>query len=198
MYIWMSVYKCIYIFILFYFIYLFIMAVLGLLCYVRALPSCSERGPLLAAVCRPLTTAASPVMARGLQARGPQQLWLTGSRAQAQQPWPSGPVAPRHVGSPRTRAQTLVPHIGRQIFNHCATREAPTSVYITIYDIFWHKEKCNTLKHDFITYILHICLQSALGIRTLQMKFEILLLTRICCGSFQPKLLYFYYMCKHS
>ena len=35
-----------------------------------------------------------------------------------------GPVAPRHVGSSQTRARTRVPCIGRQILNHCATREA--------------------------------------------------------------------------
>ena len=44
--------------------------------------------------------------------------------AQAQQPWPTGPVAPRHVGSSQTRARTRVPCIGRQTPNHCATREA--------------------------------------------------------------------------
>ena len=33
-----------------------------------------------------------------------QQLWLAGSRAQAQQLWHTGLVAPRHVGSSRTRA----------------------------------------------------------------------------------------------
>ena len=37
--------------------------------------------------------------------------------------WRPGLVAPRHVGSSRTRAQTRVPCIGRQILNHCATRE---------------------------------------------------------------------------
>ena len=36
----------------------------------------------------------------------------------------SGPAAPRHVGSSQTRARTRVPCIGRQILNHCATREA--------------------------------------------------------------------------
>ena len=36
-----------------------------------------------------------------------------------------GLVAPQHVGSSRTRAQTCVPCIGRWILNHCATREAP-------------------------------------------------------------------------
>ena len=45
--------------------------------------------------------------------------------AQAQQPWLTGLVPPRHVGSSQTRAQTRVPCIGRQILNHCATREAP-------------------------------------------------------------------------
>ena len=35
-----------------------------------------------------------------------------------------GLVAPWHVGSPQTRARTRVPCIGRQILNHCATREA--------------------------------------------------------------------------
>ena len=45
--------------------------------------------------------------------------------AQAQQLWLTGLVAPRHVGSSQTRAQTHVPCIGRQILNHCATREAP-------------------------------------------------------------------------
>ena len=36
-----------------------------------------------------------------------------------------GLVAPRHVGSSRTRARTRVPCVGRRILNHCATREAP-------------------------------------------------------------------------
>ena len=35
-----------------------------------------------------------------------------------------GLVAPWHVGSSQTRARTRVPCIGRQILNHCATREA--------------------------------------------------------------------------
>ena len=37
----------------------------------------------------------------------------------------TGLVAPRHVGSSRTRARARVPCIGRQILNHCATREVP-------------------------------------------------------------------------
>ena len=54
-----------------------------------------------------------------------QQLWLTGSRAQAQQLWHMGLVVPWHMGSSRTRARTRVPCIGRRILNHCAKREVP-------------------------------------------------------------------------
>ena len=45
--------------------------------------------------------------------------------AQAQQLWLTGLVPPRHVESSQARARTRVPCIGRQILNHCATREAP-------------------------------------------------------------------------
>ena len=38
--------------------------------------------------------------------------------------WRTGLAAPRHVGSSQTRARTRVPCTGRQILNHCATREA--------------------------------------------------------------------------
>ena len=52
-----------------------------------------------------------------------QSLWLTGSRAQAQYLCHMSLVAPWHVGSSRTRDRTHVPCTGRQILNHCATRE---------------------------------------------------------------------------
>ena len=52
-----------------------------------------------------------------------QQLWLAGSRAQAQQLWCTGLVAPWHVVSSWTRARTRIPCIGRRILNHCATKE---------------------------------------------------------------------------
>ena len=39
-------------------------------------------------------------------------------------------VTPRHVGSSQTRARTRVPCIGRRILNHCATREAPSLLYL--------------------------------------------------------------------
>ena len=61
-----------------------------------------------------------------------QSLWLVGSVVAARGLYSTGSVvvahglvAPRHVGSSRTRAQTRVPCIGGRILNHCATREAP-------------------------------------------------------------------------
>ena len=96
------------------FIYLFIylfLAVLGLRFCARAFSSCGEQGPLFIAVRGPLTVVASHCGAEAPD-------------AQAQQLWHMGLVAPRHVGSSRTRARTRVPCIGRQTPNHCATREA--------------------------------------------------------------------------
>ena len=53
------------------------------------------------------------------------QLWLTGL------------VAPQHVGSSWTRARTYVPCIGRQILNHCATREVPCpSLFVPLLKAF--------------------------------------------------------------
>ena len=63
---------------------------------------------------------------RGLSRRGAQA-----PDAQAQQLWLTGLVAPWHVGSSQTRARTRVPCIGRQIPNHCATREAPKHCFLT-------------------------------------------------------------------
>ena len=99
-------------FFLILFIYLF-MAVLGLRFCARALSSCGKWGPLFIAVRGPPTLAVS--LCCGAQAPD----------AQAQQLWLTGPAAPRHVGSPQTRARTRVPRIGRETLNHCATRKAP-------------------------------------------------------------------------
>ena len=48
-----------------------------------------------------------------------------------------GLAAPQHVGSSQTRAQTHVPCIGRQILNHCATREAPTQFNFLFFIYFF-------------------------------------------------------------
>ena len=92
------------------------MAVLGLHFCARAFSSCGKRGPLFIAVRGPLTIAASRCGAQDPDAQA-QHLWLTGL------------VAPWHVGSSQTRARTRVLCIGRQILNHCATREAPVLVF---------------------------------------------------------------------
>ena len=105
------------------------MAALGLCCCARAFSSCGEQGLLFVAVRRLLIAVASLAAEHGLQTRGPQQLWLAGSRAQAQQLWRTGLAAPRQVGSSRTGARTHVPSIGRRIPNHCATREVPRVMF---------------------------------------------------------------------
>ena len=139
------------------------MAGLGLRCCARAFSSCGEQGLLFVAVRGLLTAGASHCSgfsccgARALGAWASvvvacalQQLWLAGSRVQAQQLWPTGLVAPRHVGSSQTRARTCVPCIGRRILNHCATREVLKTV------IF--------LKN----YVLSICIHSAMAINYAQ------------------------------
>ena len=103
-----------------YFLFILFMAVLGLRFSARAFSSCGKWGPLFIALRGPLTIAASLVAEHRLQTRRLSKLWLT------------GPVAPRHVGSSQTRARTRVPCIGRQILNHCATREAPSVCLILL------------------------------------------------------------------
>ena len=93
------------------FIYLFL-ALLGLRFCARAFSSWRQAGA-------PLHRGARASHYRGLSCCGAQA-----PDVQAQQLWLTGSVAPRHVGSSQTRARTRVPCIGRQILNHCATREA--------------------------------------------------------------------------
>ena len=78
-----------------------------------------------------LHRGAGTALHRGARAphyRGPSRCGAQAPDAQAQQLWLTGPGAPRHVGSSQTRARTRVPCISRQTLNHCATREAPTSL----------------------------------------------------------------------
>ena len=58
--------------------------------------------------------------------------------AHAQQSWPTGPAALRHVGSSQARARTRVPCTGRQTLNHCATREALYSIFLKCVEKRWH------------------------------------------------------------
>ena len=97
------------------------LAVLGLRFCVRAFSSCGKQGPLFIAVHGPLTVVASLVAGHRLQTR---RLSSCGSRAQLLRGmWESS----------QTRARTCVPCIGRQILNHCTTREAPLVFFITVY-----------------------------------------------------------------
>ena len=98
-------------FVLFCFLNLF-MAVLGLRFCARAFSSCGKRGPLFIAVRGPLTIAASLVAEHKLQTR---RLSNCGSRAQLL----------RGIWDlPRPGLEPVSPAFGRQILNHCATREA--------------------------------------------------------------------------
>ena len=75
--------------------------------------------------------------ARASHCRGLSCCGAQAPDAQAQQLWPTGLVAPRHVGSSQTRAPTRVPCVGRQILNHCATREAPVNTIDTLAGLFF-------------------------------------------------------------
>ena len=79
--------------------------------------------------------------ARASHCRGLSCCGAQAPDAQAQQLWLTGPVAPRHVGSSQTRAQTRVLCIGRQILKHCATREALFFVFINTFIMALGKKK---------------------------------------------------------
>ena len=89
--------------------------------------------------------------ARASHCRGLSCCGAQAPDAQAQQLWLTGPVAPQHVGSSQTRAQTHVPCTGRQTLNHCATREAPTYSFINFSFAFQIQ--------DFNPSIVHLCMQ---------------------------------------
>ena len=113
----------------FLFFYVWLRSVFVAAC--RLFSSCGERGLLFIAerglligwllLLQSTDSRRAGFSSCGIRA---QQLWLAGSRVQAQQLWRTGLVAPQHVGSSRSRTRTHVPCIGRQILNHCATREA--------------------------------------------------------------------------
>ena len=111
--------------------------------------------------------------ARASHCRGLSRCGAQAPDAQAQQPWLTGPVAPRHVGSSQTRARTRVPCIGRQTLNHCATREAPTLIFLIIYQlIFFFKKKnklTSFLKYLFILFIFGCVGSLSCGMRDLSL-----------------------------
>ena len=93
--------------------YLFFPA-LGLCCCVWAFSSCSERASHLWWLLL-------------LRSTGSRHVGFSscGSRALEHRLSSCGARALQHVGSSPTRDRSRVPCIGRQILNHCATREVP-------------------------------------------------------------------------
>ena len=119
------------------FIYLFIFGCIGSLLLCAGFLQLRQAGATLCCVtrashCSGSSCCGARALGAGFSSCGTwaQQLWFVGSRAQAQQLWRTGLLAPRYVGSSRTRAQTRNPCIGRQILNHCATRGAPHTFFI--------------------------------------------------------------------
>ena len=85
---------------------------------------------------------AGATLHRGARASHYRGLSCCGAQApdaQAQQLWFTGLAAPWHVGSPQTRARTRVSCIGRQILNHCATREAQSIFLIKGEELLFQK-----------------------------------------------------------
>ena len=103
---------------------------------------------------------AGAILHRGARASHYRGLSCCGAQApdaQAQQLWLTGLVAPWHVGSSQTRARTRVPCTGRQILNHCATREAPV---IAFWSIDNYKQKASFLHEgllDWFPWNLILC-----------------------------------------
>ena len=90
--------------------------------------------------------------ARASHYRGLSRCRAQAPDAQAQQLWLTGLVAPRHVGSSQTRARTCVPCIGRQILNHCATREAPRLCFES--EIMHINHRTHRLYNEYVAVIM--------------------------------------------
>ena len=73
-----------------------------------------------------------------------------------------GLVAPRPVGSSRTRARTRVPCIGRRILNHCTTREVPPILLYSysFINISWLPPQSTVCKEQFRKYFSYFSLPS--------------------------------------
>ena len=99
----------------FFFFLIYFLAALGLRCCARAFSSCDERG---GATLR-------------CSARASHRSGFSPCRARALGAWAS--VVPRHVEFSRSRSRRRVPCLGRQILNHCATREVPLFFFSFIF-----------------------------------------------------------------
>ena len=94
----------------------------------RLLPSCRAQASLRGGLprCRAQAPACAGFSICGTWAQNLQQV---DSRAEAQQQWHTGLVAPRPAGSSRTRDGTRVPCLGRRILYPWVTRDAQQGVF---------------------------------------------------------------------
>ena len=85
----------------------------------------------------------SPVAASGgLSLSWPLLLRSTGSRHAGSVIVAHGPSCSKHGGSFQTRARTRFPCIGRQMLNHCATREAQACSFSVAFFFFFDGGRC--------------------------------------------------------
>ena len=134
------------------FIYLFIYLFYFWLCWVFG--PCEGSLQLRQAGATP-HRGAGTALHRGARAflyRGPSRRGAQAPDAQAQQLWPTGPAAPRHVGSSQTRARTRVPCTSRQTLNHCATREAPPMMILRGVAVSCHRDQCPQWASDLLDF----------------------------------------------
>ena len=94
------------------------MTVPGLCCYKSFSLVIGSEGYSLVSVCMFLNAVASLVLEPGFWGSWAQWLRFLDSKVQAQWLWPTGLVAPPHVGSSWTRDGTHVSCIGRQVLHH--------------------------------------------------------------------------------
>ena len=73
------------------------------------------------------------------------------SGVRAQQSWPTGLVALRHVGSSRTRDRTCVHCTGSWIPNHWTTREAPNNLILILGTGCWQQQHHQCLGNSLMT-----------------------------------------------
>ena len=65
-----------------------------------------------------------------LRSTGSRHTGFSSCGTRAQYLWRTGLVSPQDVGSSQARDPTHVPCIGRQLLNHCATREFPQLLFL--------------------------------------------------------------------
>ena len=107
----------------------------------------------------------SSLRCTGLSLLWPLLLRSTGSRRAGSVTVAHGPSRSTAWGSSQTRARTRVPCIGRQILNHCATREAPNMWYFNSFCCYWtfelfpvwsyYKQCC--CEHACACLFVHVC-----------------------------------------